>query len=608
MRVLSAPPLLQCDMDERLRPYLTKVEKPARYIGGEYNTPNMDKPCKVRFCLCFVDVYEVGMSNLGIAILYDVLNKSENIVCERCFAPWTDMGSVLKENNLPLGSIESGRPLKDFDIVGFSVPYEMSYSNILYMMDLAGIPFRAEDRGEEFPLIVGGGPSSANPEPIIDFFDAFFIGEGEEIDLAFCRLAEKHKGDKKKILYEAAQIEGIYVPSLCKTENGINVTTVKKAVVKDLDKAPFPKNPLVPNIEIIHDRSVVELYRGCYAGCRFCQACYFYRPVRYREKDTVAAIAADLIKHTGFDEMGLSSLSTGDYEDICELIAQLKELTERENVALQMPSLRLDSFTAEILGRAKKSSVTFAPEAGTQRLRNVINKNITDEDIVNSMRIAFSLGYTTVKLYFMLGLPTETDEDVLGIAETARLIKKTFIETTGRKNIIMNISTAMFIPKPATPFQWAEQISEEEMYRKQNLLKKELFAIKGVHYAWHGADISVLEGLFARGDRKLSRVIETAYYNGCRFDGWSEHFRYDKWLEAIKENGIDIAAYTGARKTDEILSWDFIDFGVTKKYFLSEWEKALREEVTLPCKHNCNGCGASRLSKCRFYKNQEVKQ
>ncbi len=588
-------------MDERLRPFLTKVEKPGRYIGGEYNLPDMNKPCNVRFCLCFADIYEVGMSNLGIGILYDVLNKTDGVVCERCFAPWLDMGKILKENNLPLASIETGKPLKEFDIVGFSVPYEMSYTNILYMMDLAGIPFRAKDRNGDFPLIVGGGPAAANPEPIIDFFDIFFIGEGEYIDAELCKIVEKYKGDKNKILEEAAKIDGIYVPSVCKIIDGINVTTVKKAVVKNLDKAPYPTKPLVPNIEIIHDRSVMELYRGCYAGCRFCQACFFYRPVRYREKDTVASLAAQIIDNTGFDEMGLASLSSGDYEDICELIKELKELTEKKNVVLQMPSLRLDSFTEGVLERAKKTSLTFAPEAGTQRLRNVINKNVTEEDIVNSMRIAFTAGYTTVKLYFMMGLPTETDEDVLGIAETVRLIRKTFMEVTGKKNIFINVSTAMFIPKPATPFQWAEQISGEEMYRRQNLLKKELFSIKGVHYSWHGADMSVLEGLFARGDRKLSYVIESAYKKGCFFDSWTEKFDINKWNEAIEENGINVSDYTGLHDENKPLPWDFIDFGVSKDYFLKEWRKALKGETTPPCKHKCNGCGASKLGECRFY-------
>ncbi len=594
-------------MDERIRKYLPRVEKPARYIGGEYNLPDMNKPCSVRFCLSFVDVYEVGMSNLGIGILYDILNKADGIVCERCFAPWFDMGQILRENDLPLASIETGTPLRDFDVVGFSVPYELSYTNILYMMDLAKIPFRAKDRGEEYPLIVGGGPAAANPEPIIDFFDAFFIGEGEEIDLAFCRIVEKYKGDKKKILEEAAKIDGIYVPSLCEVKDGICVTKVKKAVVKDLDKAPYPTKPLVPNIEIVHDRSVMELYRGCYAGCRFCQACFFYRPIRYREKDTVVGLASQLIDNTGFEEMGLSSLSSGDYEDIVTVIKELKEVTEKKNVTLQMPSLRLDSFTKDILARARKSSLTFAPEAGTQRLRDVINKNVTDEDINNSMRIAFESGYTTVKLYFMLGLPTETDEDVLGIAEIVRRVRKIYIQTTGKKNIFINVSTAMFIPKPATPFQWAEQISEEEMYRRQNLLKKELFGIKGVHYSWHGAYTSMLEGLFARGDRRLSYVVEKAYANGCYFDSWSEKFRKEAWDDAIESNGVFVTEYTGAKDVDQPLAWSFIDFGVTDEYLLKEWKKAQSGEITPPCKHECNGCGAGRLGKCRFYKNEEVR-
>lgn len=586
-------------------PYLPSVEKPARYVGGEYNLPIFTEDFSVRFCLCFTDLYEVGMSNLGIQILYGVLNEDPKIRCERCFAPWVDLGKILKEKSIPLSSIETGTPLKQFDVVGFSVPYEMSYTNILYMLDLAGIPFRAKDRKESDPIIVGGGPAAANPEPTIDFFDAFFIGEGEEIDLQFCKIVEKHKGNKAKILSEAAKIDGIYVPSVCDFSDGRNKTTVKKAVVKNLDRAYFPVKPLVPNIEIIHDRSVVELYRGCYAGCRFCQACFFYRPVRYREKETVEQIAERLIKTTGCEEMGLSSLSTGDYEEVVPLISDLKDLTEKRNVSLQIPSLRLDSFTEGLLERAKKSSLTFAPEAGTQRLRDVINKNVTDEDIKSSMAIAFRAGYTTVKLYFMMGLPTETDEDVLGIAETVRLVKQTYIETTGRKNIFINVSTAMFIPKPGTPFQWAEQISGEEMYRRQNLLKGELFKIKGVHYAWHGADISVLEGVFARGDRRLSDVIETAYRLGCKFDGWSEGFKNELWLQALKKHDVKIEEYTGKRDLDEILPWDFIDYGVSKKYFLREWEKALRAETTPPCKHKCNGCGASKLGECRFYKGEQ---
>ena len=582
--------------------YLTKVEKPARYIGGEFNIPDMNKRCSVRFCMCFPDIYEVGMSNLGIGILYDILNGEEGIVCERCFAPWIDFGKILKDNNIPLFSIETRKPLAEFDIVGFSVPYEMSYTNILYMLDLAHIPFRAADRGDEFPIIVGGGPTAANPEPMIDFFDLFFIGDGEETDLAVCRIVEKYKGDKKKILSECAKIDGVYVPSLCKTLDGICVTPVKKAIVKDLDKAKFPVRPLVPNIEIVHDRGVVELYRGCYAGCRFCQACFFYRPIRYRDKETVVEIAKRLIENTGYEEIGLTSLSSGDYEDIYSVLESVNGISKEKNVVFQLPSLRLDSFTASLTKNAKKVSLTFAPEAGTQRLRNVINKNITDEDIDKSMRLAFGIGYRTVKLYFMMGLPTETDEDVLGIAETVRKIKNIYTEVTGKKDISINVSTAMFIPKSVTPFQWAEQISEQEMIRRQELLKTELFRIKGVHYSWHGAEFSVLEGLFARGDRKLSYVVESAYKKGCFFDGWTEIFDYKKWREAIEENGINVNDYTAERDVNKPLPWDFIDFGVTKTYLLKEYKKALEGETTKPCKHNCNGCGANRIGECRKYK------
>ncbi|MDD4315758.1 MAG: TIGR03960 family B12-binding radical SAM protein [Clostridia bacterium] len=583
-----------------------QVEKPARYTGGEYNTPDVQKPHKLSFCLCFADIYEVAMSNLGIAILYDILNKDKDIVCERCFAPWTDMAALLREHKLPLVSLETKKPLRDFDIVGFSLQYEMAYTNVLYMFDLAGIPFRAKDRDDSYPLIVAGGPCTVNPEPVADFFDIIFIGEGEEVDKKLCHIAIEHKGDKKAVLEAASKLDGVYVPALSTLKSGINITPVRKAAVKDLDAAPFPLKPLVPNIAIIHDRAVLELFRGCYAGCRFCQACFFYRPIRYRGRDTLKGYAQELLKNTGYDEIGLSSLSTGDYEGINCLISEIKELADSNNVNLQLPSLRLDSFSAKLMKGARKSSVTFAPEAGTQRLRDVINKNITDEDIDKSMRVAFEYGYKTVKLYFMLGLPTETDEDVMGIAEIAERVRRIYFEVTGNRYLTINISTAMFIPKPLTPFQWAEQIDIPEMLRRQIMLRAQLKKYRNINFSWHSAEVSMLEGVFARGDRKLSALIESAYKNGCYFDGWSELFNYDNWKKAIAECGVDTREYTRERKVDEAFPWDFIDFGVTKKYLLKEYRKGLEGETTPPCKHLCQGCGAESMGECRRYGGEDA--
>ncbi len=578
-----------------------QVQKPSRYTGGEYNTPDMSKPHKIDFCLCFADIYEVGMSNLGMAILYDTLNRNKDIVAQRCFAPWTDMGDLLKKHNIPLMSLETRKPLKDFDMIGFSLQYEMSYTNILYMLDLAQIPFRAKDRKDGYPIIIAGGPCSVNPEPYADFFDIIYIGEGEQIDKNICELVIKYGNDKQKILSEATKIDGIYVPQFSKILDGKSITKVRKAIIKDLDNTPYPIKPLVPNTEIIHDRAIIELYRGCYAGCRFCQACFFYRPIRYRSKEKLLAYAKELLKNTGYDEISLSSLSSGDYQDVYELISSIKDIADNKNIKLQLPSLRLDSFTANLMKSSRKSSLTFAPEAGTQRLRDVINKNITDKDIDDAMRMAFEIGYSNIKLYFMLGLPTEAEEDILGIVEIIKRIRENYFQYTHKKNLTITLSTAMFIPKPLTPFQWVKQDNLETMLKKQTLLRRHLSNMKGVRYNWHDATLSILEGVFARGGRELSYLLESAYLNGCRFDGWSEHFDYDKWLEAMNTVGIKVEDYIRERTVNEVLPWDFIDFGVSKDYLITEYNKALLGQTTPSCKYTCQGCGAANLGSCKQF-------
>ncbi len=570
---------------------LLKVDKPGRYVGGEYNVPDMQKPSKVRFCMCFPDVYEVGMSNLGMSILYTALNADKDTVCERCYAPWMDFSEELKKRNLPLMSIETKTPIKDFDILGFSIQYELAYTNILYMLDLAKIPFYARDRDDSFPLLIAGGPCSINPAPYADFFDLISIGEGEETLVELSALVKKFKGDKKKIIEEAVKIDGMYAPSLKNKE-------VKKSIVKDLNTSAYPIKPLVPNLEIIHDRAVVELFRGCYAGCRFCQACFFYRPIRSRNAETAISYAESMLNASGMREVGLSSLSSGDYVHIKEVLLTLNEVAKQKNATLQLPSLRLDSFDKKLITMARKSSLTFAPEAGTQRLRNVINKNISEEDIEKSFKGAFSEGYTSVKLYFMIGLPTETDEDVLGIAKTVEKIRSIYFDICRNKSFHITVSTAIFIPKPLTPFQWEKQISIEEMSRKVGLLITEFKKMKGVHYNWHGADTSVLEAVFARGDNKLAPVIERAFQLGAKFDGWGELFNFEIWKQAFDDCGINMGDYTREFREDEVLPWDFVNAGVTKKYFLNERHKAYRAETTKGCKHGCNACGAATLGEC----------
>lgn len=569
-----------------------RVDKPARYVGGEYNCPTMTKK-GVRFCFCMPDLYEVGMSNLGLRLLYHRINDMDGAECERCFAPALDCAALLREAGLPLPSIETKTPLAEFDMVGFSVQYEMLYSNILYMLDLAGIPFYAKDRDERYPILIAGGPCAVNPEPFADFFDIVDIGEGEEMLPEIIEVYRKHKNDpagydKMAFLREVSTVEGVYVP-LLNTPN--DRKTVKKRFLDDFETAYYPADQIVSNIEIVHDRAMVELYRGCANGCRFCQAGFYYRPMRYRSAQKVAEICRKVIDGTGYAEISLGSLSTGDYPYLRELLRDLKPDVERRHVNLALPSLRLDTFDGEFSEGSRKSSLTFAPEAGTQRLRDVINKNITDEDIVRSMTFAFRQGYNSVKLYFMIGLPTETDEDLLGIADTCRRIRGVYRAETGRKDITISVSCNVLIPKPLTPFQWEAQIDTEEMLRRQLLVKNALREVKGVSYHYHDNTVSELEGIFARGDRKLAPVIERAYRMGACFDGWTEHFKYDVWKEALRECGIDERVYLDAQPLDKPLAWEFVDCGVSRRYLLRERERAYQNQTTPSCNKGCQGCG-----------------
>lgn len=600
--------------NKRFEQLLLAVQKPGRYSGGEVNSIVKNKDdVDVRFAFCFPDTYEIGMSHLGMKILYSEFNKREDIWCERVFAPWIDFEKVMRENNIPLFGLESRDSIAEFDFIGFTLQYEMCYTNVLNMLDLAGLPLKSCDRNALSPIVVAGGPCACNPEPLADFIDLFFLGEGEEVDLEVIDLykeVKKSGGSKQEFLCRAAKIEGVYVPSLydvAYNEDGTvkSVTpsdgvpaTVKKRIIKDMDSAYYPDKFVVPYIEIVHDRVVQEIFRGCIRGCRFCQAGYIYRPVREKSADTVNRQARDLCASSGYDEISMSSLSTSDYRELEPLLNKMLEWTEPNHISLALPSLRIDNFSDELLQKinhVRKSGLTFAPEAGTQRLRDVINKNITEEEILRTCRTAFAGGYTAVKLYFMLGLPTETDEDLKGIADLGQKIVNEFYALENRprgKSVTVTISVATFVPKPFTPFEFEPQITKAEMERKQQYLRS-CITTKKITLNWHDSSTSFLEGAFARGDRRMGKIIEAAYKKGCRFDGWSECFDLEKWLEAFEECGISPDFYSGRkREFDEVNPWDHLDYGVTKR-FLTAQNKLAHKAVTTPnCREKCAGCGA----------------
>lgn len=597
---------------------LKYVQKPARYTGGELNSVVKDKSkIKLRYAFCFPDNYEIGMSHLGMKILYSLVNEREDAWCERVFAPWEDMEQLMRENNVPLYALESGDSVKDFDMIGFTLQYELSYTNILNMLDLAGLPVRSADRKDLTPIVVAGGPCACNPEPISAFVDLFMLGEGEEVTNELIDLLIKHKqagSDKEQFLKEAAQIQGVYVPAFYNVEHNDDFTikevtstngapkTVKKRIISDMNSVYYPDKFVVPFIDIVHDRVVSEIFRGCIRGCRFCQAGFIYRPVREKSSDVVNAQAKALCESTGYDEISLCSLSTSDYSEIDKLIPKMFDWALKQKINVSLPSLRVDNFSDELMEELKKvrrSGLTFAPEAGTQRLRDAINKNVTEEEVIRTAEKAFKGGWTAVKLYFMMGLPTETLDDIKGIADLAQTVVNTYYKNPDKpkgKGVTVSISVASFVPKPFTPFQWEPQDTREMLEEKQKHLLESVKTHK-IQVSYHESQTSFLEGVFARGDRRLCDVIESAWKKGCKFDSWDEFFDFSKWQEAFSECGVEPSFYANRKRDfDEILPWDMFDYGIRRKFLEEENLKAHSSITTPNCREKCAACGAAKLN------------
>ena len=604
-------------MTELMQRILPTVQKPARYTGGEWGEIKKDlKDVRVRVAFCFPDTYEIGMSNLGMRILYGVMNGMDGVWCERVFAPWGDMEQAMRDNSLPLWALESQTPVREFDMIAFTIGYEMAYSNILNMLNLADVPLRSKDRQGLKNIVFAGGVCAFNPEPLADFIDFFSLGEGEDITVEILQLYDRAKAEgwsKDVFLHEAAKIPGVYVPSFYRHEYNADGTlaaivplegvpqTVTKRIIEDLDNAYFPTKMIVPSTEIVHDRANLEVFRGCIRGCRFCQAGFSCRPVRKKSPEVLYRQAVETLRASGNNEITISSLSTSDYRGLKELTDKLIPYCTENKVSLSVPSLRADNFSRDLMERlqagGRKSSLTFAPEAGTQRLRDVINKNLTEDEILTTCANAFSGGWNNVKLYFMLGLPTETDEDVLGIAELVYKVILTWKEhaVNKKRGLRVHVATAYFVPKPHTPFQWEKQIMPQEYLRRCRLLKSHFYS-KSIEYDYHAPDLSQLEAVFARGDRRLGAVIEEAVKNGARLDGWDEYFDYAKWQDAFRKCGVDGDFYTvRGYGEDELLPWDTIDVGVTKKFLKLERKRAYESKITPDCRHGCAGCGAERL-------------